>query len=252
MWVDINALIDGENDLGDDHVPEEPSEQEAVPVADEPSDSTIQKTEQSEDELADLKSIGNTVMFGHYEQDGNLNNGPESIEWIVLDVQDGKSLLLSKYALDRQKFDTHNKVFWCDSAIRKWMNNEFFQSAFDDDEKNTILLIELNNNEEVVENEWQTVISSENTWDQIFLLNETEVNKYLPVEEERCCKATAYVKMHNAWTDDEDTCEWWLRSLSSWNGFVHVSLVTLTGIIHGNNANYDHVAIRPAIWVTTD
>ena len=42
-------------------------------------------------------SVGDIITFGHYEQDNNLDNGAEPIEWIVLDVQDGKALLLSKY-----------------------------------------------------------------------------------------------------------------------------------------------------------
>ena len=38
-------------------------------------------------------TIGGIVTFGRYEHDGNEENGPEEIEWIVLDVQDGKVLL---------------------------------------------------------------------------------------------------------------------------------------------------------------
>ena len=50
-----------------------------------------------------FRTVGNIVAFGRYEQDNDLTNGPEPIEWIVLDVVDGektKALLLSKYGLD--------------------------------------------------------------------------------------------------------------------------------------------------------
>ena len=35
-------------------------------------------------------SIGSIVTFGRCEQDGNEENGPEEIEWIVLDAKDGR------------------------------------------------------------------------------------------------------------------------------------------------------------------
>lgn len=53
-------------------------------------------------------TIGSIVAFGRYEQDGNEENGPEEIEWVVLDVQDGKVLLLSKYGLAKISFDFLN------------------------------------------------------------------------------------------------------------------------------------------------
>lgn len=35
---------------------------------------------------AEETRVGDTVMFGQYEQDGNLDNGSEPIAWQVLDV----------------------------------------------------------------------------------------------------------------------------------------------------------------------
>ena len=47
-----------------------------------------------------------TVECGLYEQDGDLNNGPEPIEWIVLsETEDDMKLLLSKYCLDAMPYD---------------------------------------------------------------------------------------------------------------------------------------------------
>ena len=39
---------------------------------------------------------GCLVEFGAYEQDNNLKNGKEPIEWMVLDVKNGEALLRSK------------------------------------------------------------------------------------------------------------------------------------------------------------
>ena len=35
-------------------------------------------------------TIGDILTFGRYEQDDNEENGPEEIEWIVLDAKDGR------------------------------------------------------------------------------------------------------------------------------------------------------------------
>ena len=39
--------------------------------------------------------VGDTVVFGSYEQDNDKSNGTEPIEWIVLDEKGGRYLLLS-------------------------------------------------------------------------------------------------------------------------------------------------------------
>jgi len=42
---------------------------------------------------------GNIITFGKFEQDGNLENGPEDIEWHVLKVEDGKATLYPVYSM---------------------------------------------------------------------------------------------------------------------------------------------------------
>lgn len=75
--------------------------------------------------------IGKVVRFGDYEQDNNLDNGTEPIEWVVLDVKDGYALLLSVYSLDAQPYDTEGRnVSWLDCSLRAWLNDEFYHAAF--------------------------------------------------------------------------------------------------------------------------
>ena len=61
-------------------------------------------------------SAGDVVLFGSYEQDNNPDNGPEEIEWIVLDVQNGKAMLLSKYILDAGKYNEETKAVTWDTC----------------------------------------------------------------------------------------------------------------------------------------
>ena len=58
-------------------------------------------------EIAKIRAadVGDYVYFGAYEQDGDTSNGKEKIEWLVLDKQDNRALVLSKYAHDTSTYD---------------------------------------------------------------------------------------------------------------------------------------------------
>lgn len=62
----------------------------------------------------------------------------EPIEFLVLDVADGISLVYSRYVLDAMQFD--NKGIWEyaayeDSELRAWLNGEFLHAAFTESER---------------------------------------------------------------------------------------------------------------------
>lgn len=76
------------------------------------------------------------MSFGKYEQDNNTSNGKEKIEWLVLEVKDGKALVISKYALDCKPYNTSStNVTWETCSLRNWLNNDFINSAFSATEK---------------------------------------------------------------------------------------------------------------------
>lgn len=80
-----------------------------------------------------------TVKFGRYEQDGNVDNGKEDIEWIILQKYDGAVLLVSKYILDTMPYDEDSSYkIWDDTTVRKFLNNDFYNESFNSDEKNII------------------------------------------------------------------------------------------------------------------
>ena len=79
---------------------------------------------------------GDVFFFGKFEQDGNKENGPEPIEWIVLRNTGKEIILLSKYVLAHKPFDTTKEMFiWQDSTLCQWLNNEFYNEAFNEEEK---------------------------------------------------------------------------------------------------------------------
>ncbi len=46
-------------------------------------------------------SVGDTITFGKYEQDGNEDNDKEEIEWVILEINKDWAFILSKKALKK-------------------------------------------------------------------------------------------------------------------------------------------------------
>ena len=75
----------------------------------------------------------------NYEQ----GNGQVPIEWIVLDRQEERALLLSKCALDAKPFHEveDRTVTWAECTLRAWLNGDFYNSAFSDEERARIVQV---------------------------------------------------------------------------------------------------------------
>ena len=88
---------------------------------------------------------GDVVYFGSYEQDNDFTNGKEPIEWLVVRIQDGKALLLSKDVLDYQQYHSaHASITWEECAIRAWLNDSFLNAAFTIEEQAQLLPVIIN------------------------------------------------------------------------------------------------------------
>ena len=69
-----------------------------------------------------------TVFFGSYEQDGNTENGPEPIEWLVLEDDGGTMTLLSCYIL-----------YGIDQVRSDYLDVDFLDDAFSPHEQKALL-----------------------------------------------------------------------------------------------------------------
>ena len=214
-----------------------------------------------EAELAPYKTIGSIVTFGKYQQNNNTNNGPEAIEWLVLDVQNGKSLLLSRYGLDAKPYNTEwwKDTAWEECSLRAWLNNDFLKGAFTPTEQSAILLTAVDNSKSQGYSDWSTN-GGNNTQDHLFLLSYAEANKYLGVtyDDSNNTKSrvapTAYAKVQGAYTnDDNKTVDgeaagwWWLRSPGSFRNSA--AYVYLDGSLLDSGVNSESVVVRPAFWL---
>ena len=197
-------------------------------------------------------SVGDIVYFGAYEQDNNTSNGKEDIEWLVLAKEGNKALLISKYALDRQQYNTSNTdVTWATCSLRKWLNGTFLSKAFSSEEQNSIISSTVTADK----NPSYSTSPGNNTTDKVFLLSITEVNKYFNSDDARRCAPTDYAIAHGAGTSDSyktggrATCCWWLRSPG--RDSLSVAYVINYGSVYnsGHRVLYADDAVRPALWI---
>lgn len=213
---------------------------------------------------ADIE-VGDIVLFGHYEQDNNGKNGSEEIQWIVLDVNDGKALLLSLYGLDVKQFnEKYVPTTWETSSLRKWMNGAFLYNAFNDEEQARIVLTDVDNSQEQSHPRYQAN-SGKDTQDKIFALSYAEANKYLGVTYESKDNTAARVAptplalYNGAWVksefktkDNEASGRWWLRSPGRHPN--RTSYVCHPGYVRDNQTTagsklFGYILARPALWV---
>lgn len=192
-------------------------------------------------------SIGETLTFGTYEQDNNTSTVKEDIEWIVLDKEKDRMLVISKYALDCQQFNSSSTpVNWETSSLRQWLNSTFYDDAFSEIEKQFISMAKVTADE----NPDYSFDQGNETQDKVFLLSIDEANKYFYADFSRRCKATDYAYSLGAYKNsDNGNCWWWLRTLGSSSS--RAAFVNAFGYFSnsGNNVENSFGAIRPAVWI---
>ena len=191
---------------------------------------------------------GDTVLFGEYEQDNNTSNGKEDIAWLVLEVKDGKALVVSKYALDCKQYNTSNTdVTWETCTLRKWLNNDFINAAFSSYEKAMIPTV-------TVSADKNSTNPGNATQDQVFLLSITEANKYFGSDSARQCKPTDYAFANGAYVNSVNgNCGWWLRSPGVTQYSAHsAAYVHNSGGVYESGIDVDigTSAVRPAMWIS--
>ena len=190
--------------------------------------------------------IGSYVYFGAYEQDNNTSNGKETIEWLVLAREGDRILVISRYALDCQQYNTSNtNVTWETCSLRKWLNGTFLNAAFSESERAMIPSVSVSADK----NPSYITSPGNNTTDQVFLLSITEVNKYFSSDSARQYQGTAYCYAQGAGKGGKDNCSWWLRSPGGLN--VYAAFVDDVGSVNdiGDSIRNDNISVCPALWI---
>lgn len=175
-------------------------------------------------------SVGDAVVFGTYEQNGNTADGAEKIEWIVLEKQDDKLLLISRKCLDTKPInETRSDVEWNQSTLFAWLNGEFAQNAFS-------------------ETELASLIEADGV--KVTVPSAEEAKKYYEYDSWRTAEATEQAIKNGARVQNGKTW-WWLLDkgeIASSNSYVYFNGTIRTD---GLSVDYQSVAVRPMMWVSS-
>ncbi len=207
-------------------------------------------------------TVGNYVTFGEYPQT-TAGEDMTPIEWLVLARDGNKALLISRYGLDAQPYNTdHTSVTWETCTLRTWLNVTFYNKAFSSDEQAAILTTSVDNGKNQGYSKWSTS-GGNNTEDKVFLLSYAEANKYFGVTYDNISNTksrvapTAYAIAQGAWAsssnktaDSTDAEWWWLRS----PGFYQSSAAYVLGygLFRGDDVIRVSGSVRPALWVNLE
>ncbi len=210
----------GKTDNSVDHSFTEESSEAPAPVVGE-----------EKDYFADA-SVGDIVRFGRYDQDGDSSD-VEAIEWQVLKKEDGRVLVMARYALDAKTYNNDRaEVSWSESSLRKWLDESFYALAFNDEEKTHIL-------------------STDNgeAPDKVFILSKSEAEECFEYASWRVTIPTDTAKNGGARVQ-KNACWWWLRKDEKSDKTHYVNFDG--NIVSEFAVDYDKVAVRPVMWVAVE
>ncbi|MDO4459867.1 MAG: DUF6273 domain-containing protein [Clostridia bacterium] len=219
----------------------ETAEESAVEVSVD-EESKEESKEESARNYIDIKKddvkIGDSFFLGEYEQDNDLTNGREPIEWRVIGEDENGLLAISEYVLENMTY--HNEpveVLWQDCQIRSWLNGDFYNESFTEKEKKYIKESEVTNytGYEDAETDYYTT-------DLIFLLTYSEAEKYFETKEERRTVATPYSNERGVIINGGSP--YWLRNKSV---FHTDDMIMGSGVDVGGYSDYNMVAYGPGI-----
>lgn len=194
-------------------------------------------------------NVGDTVLFGKFEQSSYY--GESAIEWEVISKQKGKALLISKKCLIKSKYNEAKDVdvTWATCSLRKWLNGDFYKTAFNSKEKKYIITTKVKTADNII----NKTKGGSATNDKVFILSKEETQKYLTNPESR----------KSIGTDTTGTVDKWL--LRTPGSTQSTTLYVANGAITGRNNSSDsgdinladvlyyhdsNFGVRPVIWVS--
>ena len=190
----------------------------------------------------------------------------DPIEWDVLTESSGKALIFANLILDSQDYYLYSS--WSSishnggtgyvnnyelSNIRKFLNDNFYNTAFNELQK---ALIETTTVDNSVASTGQNsnIYACTNTSDKMFLLSCKEATTYYKNDGDRSAKGTDYAKCQGLYVSSENgNGYWWLRSpydASPYeDGAYNAYYVYEWGIISIHNVDQAFHGVRPACWI---
>lgn len=186
------------------------------------------------------------VTLGTYEQDNNYLNGPEPIEWIVLDRKDGSLLLISRYALDCKPYNyTAGKIGWADCTLRLWLNDTFYKSAFSEEDRQRIVESDVNAGSVGIVKDHVYLLSADDAYRYWDLIRDFSLTEF--------ARSVSEARGEAVYDDGEEY--WWLRTHGVGAGeFKDRKACAWTNAVqpYGHAVEHTNGGVRPVIQIRTE
>ncbi|MGH2643917.1 MAG: DUF6273 domain-containing protein [Chitinophagaceae bacterium] len=182
------------------------------------------------------------ISFGNYK-------------WRVLGIKDGKKLIIAEDIIELRWYnDDFADITWTGCELRKYLNNEFY-NTFNQVEKAKIITVTNYN----PDNPWFKTKGGTDTIDSIFLLSLEEVCKYFGNSIKNLIN-----KGSQKWLIDdennqkrraiyEDGYHWWRLRSPGYYGRTSASINSRGNVYVRGNGVYgrprDGGGVRPALWL---
>ena len=154
-------------------------------------------------------------------------------------------LVISKFALDcRQYHSDHKAASWKTCTLRKWLNDSFLNTAFNEIERSLIVSTNIRPDKQPYGN----VAPEQETTDRVFLLSLDEAKRFFTDNNARQCSGTAYCYAQGS-ANFNGYCYWWLRTVGSTSGLQTYVLNKGSFQTTGAFTDFANGAVRPAMWI---
>ena len=185
----------------------------------------------------------------------------DPIEWDILTESSGKALIIANIILDSQdyypssswsKFSHNGGTGYANnyelSAIRKFLNDNFYNTVFNELQKKFIETTTVDNSDEST-GQSSNFYSCNNTNDKMFLLSYKEATTYYTSDEARMAIGSDYAKCQGLSVySSNGNSVWRLRSPSNYST-DRAYYVYYDGNIDYSGVGSTHYGVRPACWI---
>lgn len=178
--------------------------------------------------------------------DGNYYKN-DYIVWRAFEKSKHELLLVSEFIIDARRYDAQFNNYE-KSEIRNWLNNCFFEFAFNSEQRKIIRNVKVDNSLASTCAKESNEYLCNNTSDNVFLLSNFEILSFLEQPKARRRLATDYALSKGLYAFPRCGC-WWLRSPFFYCG-DDVWLINLDGSFYPkNNVKNPHYGVVPAIVI---
>ncbi len=204
----------------------------------------------------------------------------EPIKWKILTENNNNALILCEMLIDSQAYqntytldayyyvtdadgnvltdESGDKIYaskYAYSTIREWLNDNFYNTAFNELQKEIIQLTNVDNS---ISTQGYSSYGSQNTEDNVFLLclEDTRNSEYgfsndgAEQDVMKQKQLTDYAVCQGADVKNEEGCgSWWLRSPSLGNS-ENASMIFYNGTSSSGSVGQTYYGICPALWIS--